>query len=181
MKSSFKVVVAIDVEAEDQFAADSMVKDAMVGRVTLDINTTPMYFHTNENPGVVLTPHYSPDTQLYNRIHAVLDHVEIFDRAFELTRYYSSGGNGWHLHVVYDEPDIDNPTGPALRQRSRGWPIADTDSEDDIVATAYAAVMRSYDHVVREHFYYNGERVFSPHMHLRFRREAARAEGFVKK
>lgn len=119
--------------------------------------------------------------EAFTKVRDILKAVEIFDRRFELIRYHSHEGHGYHLHVLYDEPDVDNPAGPALQQRSRGWAIADGDGEEDIVNTVFAAVMRSYDHVVREHFYYKGVRVFSPHMHLQWRQAAAVAKGFVKK
>jgi hypothetical protein len=88
---------------------------------------------------------------------AILADIKILDRLFIAT----PTRNGWHLQVTYNEADID--TGKLEQQYSRKWFIADEATESDVVDTAFAAVMRSYDHVVQEHFTYKGKRVFSPH------------------
>lgn len=93
----------------------------------------------------------------HEQLLAILNDIKILDRLFIATP--SSGG--WHLQVTYNEADID--TGKIEQQYSRKWFVADDATESDVVDTAFACVMRSYDHVVQEHFTYKGKRVFSPH------------------
>jgi len=101
----------------------------------------------------------------------ILDNIRIFDRKFVVTPVivypWPDDGlrpapiHGWHLQVCYDEPDVD--TNKVEPQKSREWFISETATETDVVDTAFAAVMRSYDHVVKEHFTYKGLRIYSPH------------------
>lgn len=109
-----------------------------------------------------------------HRLCQILADIQIFDRMFEVTgpvEIQPSGvttedsdvTSGWHIQVCYHEPDIYKPDGDAQLQKSRPWFIGEGASESDVVDTAFAAVMRSYDHVVKEHFTYKGKRVFSPH------------------
>jgi hypothetical protein len=93
----------------------------------------------------------------HEALFAILDNIKILDRRFIAT----PTSHGWHLQVTYNETDID--TGKLEQQCSRKWFISDEATESDVVDTAFAAVMRSYDHVVQEHFTYKGKRVFSPH------------------
>lgn len=110
------------------------------------------------------------------QVRAILADIQIFDRTFKLTPFADHAGDevvhGWHLQVCYFEPDIE--TGKVELQESRQWPITDTMDETAIVDTVFAAVMRSYDHVVKEHFTYKGERVFSPHFTIKQRLSMAR-------
>lgn len=101
----------------------------------------------------------------HEQLLAILADIKILDRKFIATPWTGSVGVhascGWHLQVTYSEIDID--TGKLEQQYSRKWFISDEATESDVVDTAFAAVMRSYDHVVQEHFTYKGKRVFSPH------------------
>lgn len=99
----------------------------------------------------------------------ILGDIQILDRSFDI-EYCAVGpsSHGWLIHVLYSEKDVDDPdpnAEPKL-QRSRGWFVPATATTGDVVDTAFAAVMRSYDHVVQEHFLYRGRRVFSPHISL---------------
>jgi hypothetical protein len=100
-----------------------------------------------------------------DRLRRILDDVKIFDRTFKITPVtvldHGEASFGMHLQVCYDEPDI--LTGKIERQESRPWFISETAGESEVVDTVFACVMRSYDHVVKEHFTYKGKRVFSPH------------------
>lgn len=98
---------------------------------------------------------------------AILDNIKILDRRFIAT----PTTHGWHLQVTYNEVDIE--TGALEQQYSRKWFISDEATETDVVDTAFACVMRSYDHVVQEHFTYKGHRVFSPHFTIQQRINAA--------
>jgi hypothetical protein len=84
--------------------------------------------------------------------------IAIFDRLFEIT----DCTDGWYLQVTYYEADVD--TGDRALQKSRKWLIEPSATESDVIRTAYAAVTRSYAHVVSEHFTYKGRRVFGPHV-----------------
>ncbi len=99
------------------------------------------------------------------QLETILANIKIFDRTFKIVSAVAGSGPdkifGWHVQVCYDEPDIE--TGTIGRQESRPWFIAESTGESEIVDTVFAAVMRSYDHVVKEHFTYKGKRVFSPH------------------
>jgi len=103
-------------------------------------------------------------------VQAILDDIKIFDRTFKLTSVETNDSTmqspyhkqyGWHLQICYDEADIE--TGKIEHQESRRWFLSAQMTESEIVDTAFAAVMRSYDHVVQEHFTYKDKRVFSPH------------------
>lgn len=101
-------------------------------------------------------------------LQTILTNIAIFDRSFQITNVWTGEAPtdrcGWHLQVTYWEKDI--LTGKDELQKSRKWLISKEDTETDVVATVFAAVMRSYDHVVQEHFTYKGKRVFSPHFDI---------------
>lgn len=122
---------------------------------------------------------------LTNEVRAILDDIKIFDRTFKLTPVETNESMmqspyhkqyGWHMQVCYDEADIETgkiETGKIERQESRRWFLSAQMTESEIVDTAFAAVMRSYDHVVQEHFTYKGKRVFSPHFTIDVRMRMA--------
>lgn len=112
--------------------------------------------------------HYNEETMTHEKLSAILSDIKILDRQFEITPIviYDEGGPGdaWLLQVTYEEPDVD--TGVVTTQRSREWLIRPSMSESEVVRTAYAAVTRSYMHVVAENFTYKGKRVFGPHVDI---------------
>ena len=102
----------------------------------------------------------------YELLTTILSDIKMLDRAFEVTPVYMNvvGGRNtaaWLLQVTYQEADVD--TGVVTTQRSREWLIRPSMTETEVVRTAYAAVRRSYEHVVAEHFTYKGKRVYGPH------------------
>jgi len=101
----------------------------------------------------------------------ILANIEIFDRKFEVMPISLEFDSGWYLQVTYNEPDVD--TGRVELQKSRKWVIEPGATETDVVHTAFAAVMRSYDHVVQEHFMYKGKRIYSPHFSVEDRLKIA--------
>lgn len=109
-----------------------------------------------------------------SEIKAILSNVACFDRKFVLLAVDGDPYVGFAIHVEYTEDDID--TGKPELQRSREWMLPDDATETDIVNTAFACVMRSYDHVVQEHFMYKGRRVFSPHFDIDLRLQMAKAQ-----
>lgn len=122
-----------------------------------------------------------------HKLAAILTEIKIFDRGFKISGPVTVQDDqdvtsGWHVQVCYYEPDVNNPDGDAELQESRAWFIPESASETDVVDTAFAAVMRSYDHVVKEHFTYKGKRVFSPHFTMEERLAmAAHQEAEIKK
>lgn len=102
------------------------------------------------------------------KLKEILSNIKIFDRNFEITNVWTGEAPtdrcGWHLQVTYLEDDV--LTGKPELQRSRKWLISREDDESAIVHTVFAAVMRSYDHVIQEHFTYKGKRVYSPHFNI---------------
>lgn len=111
-----------------------------------------------------------------DEIKKIVGRIECSDRSFVITASTSQydGSRLITIHVEYEEADVDVPDGLPMTQRSRRWIIEPTDGETEIVNTCFAAVMRSYDHVVKEHFTYDGVRVFSPHTSIEKRMELAR-------
>jgi hypothetical protein len=89
----------------------------------------------------------------------IIADISIFDRCFEIN---DCADGGWYVQVTYYEADVD--TGATALQKSRKWLVEPSATESDVVRTAYAAVTRSYAHVVSEHFTYRGKRVFGPHV-----------------
>jgi hypothetical protein len=101
----------------------------------------------------------------------ILANIKIFDRRIVAQEVVIGHPLGWHLQVQYEEADIY--TGKVELQKSRKWLIEQEATESEIVHTAFAAVMRSYDHVVQEHFTYKGKRVYSPHFDIEARLKMA--------
>lgn len=91
----------------------------------------------------------------------IVSNIKMLDRDFVVS---DAGPHGWFLQVRYIEADVD--TGEPAEQLSRKWLVEPTDTEGSVVRTAYAAISRSYAHVVAEHFLYKGKRVFGPHISL---------------
>lgn len=111
------------------------------------------------------------------KLQTILSNIKCFDREFMITDVVYGQDLGWHLQVTYYEADVI--TGKEELQKSRKWLISHEDTETDVVHTVFAAVMRSYDHVVQEHFTYYGRRVYSPHFDIAARMEmAARHEKY---
>lgn len=106
------------------------------------------------------------------QIREIVEQVSFKDRTFLVAPL----GHGAYLQVQYWEKDID--TGIVALQKSRKWYISKFATETEIVETAFAAVMRSMAHVVKEHFTYQGRRVYSPHFDVEARIELCDAKRF---
>ncbi len=104
----------------------------------------------------------------YEGLLRILFNIKILDRKFEITSIVILDGRSphtaWFIQVTYMEADVD--TGEVTAQRAREWLIKPTMTEGDVVRTAYAAVRRSYEHVISEQFTYKGKRVFGPHIDI---------------
>lgn len=95
----------------------------------------------------------------------IIEEIQFLDRKFILL----DKGDGFLLQLSYMEEDIE--TGEMAEQKSRKHYISPYMTETEIVDTAFYAVMRSQEHVTREHFTYRGFLVQSPHFHVRGRVE----------
>lgn len=99
------------------------------------------------------------------QILTILKKVEFLDRRFHL----KEKGDGFLLQLSYMEKDIE--TGKMARQFSRKHYVSPFMTETEIVDTCFLCVMRSFEHVAREHFLYKGRRVQSPHFSMAARLE----------
>lgn len=93
-------------------------------------------------------------------IEAILANIRFLDRKFLLL----DKSDGFLLQLSYEEADID--TNELKKQKSRKYYVSPYMTETEIVDTAFFCVMRSQEHVTREHFLYKGYRVQSPHFSI---------------
>jgi hypothetical protein len=75
---------------------------------------------------------------------------------------------GGHLfvQVEFDAPCI--VSGRAQVQRGRKWLLSAHMTESEVVQTCLLAVLQATEHEARETFTYEGERVFGPHLDVRW-------------
>ena len=90
-------------------------------------------------------------------------------------------GYRWDVHpvtmafrLVYDEPCIDDPSGPDVPQFGRWWMLSSDMTEESVIKTAFMAIEASNGHRLREQFHVDGVRVFGPHIPLSHMADAAR-------
>lgn len=107
-----------------------------------------------------------------DHVRDIVARIEFLDRKFEVM----PKGDGFLLQLSYTEPDIH--TGAPALQKARKWYISSHATETEIVETAYAACVRSMQHVVSEHFLYRRRRVYSPHFDIQGRIDLCDAEQF---
>lgn len=105
----------------------------------------------------------SPKPKTRADIEAILARVRYLDRTFHLL----PKGDGWLVRLSYVEADVE--TGAEELQQSRKWYVSPWSTETEIVETAFACAERSALHVLKEHFTYEGHRIYSPHFSVRAR------------
>lgn len=105
----------------------------------------------------------------------IIDGIKFMDRTFRLM----PKGDGYLLQLSYYEADIE--TGKKALQMARKWYISPWMTETEIVETAFAACRRSMDHVLKEHFTYQGERVYSPHFEVQARLKMCKDKKFDRR
>jgi hypothetical protein len=110
-----------------------------------------------------------------DEIEAVIARVRYEDRIFTLT----PKGDGYLLQLSYYEADVE--TGKRELQKSRKHYVSPFSTETEIVETAFLCASRSSEHVLREHFTYMGERIYSPHFHVTARLDMCGLERFDKR
>lgn len=101
------------------------------------------------------------------QVRAIVENVSFKDRTFRVLQK----GDGFLLQLEYFEADIE--TGKVERQRARKWYLSPYSTETEIVETAFKACRTSMEHVLKEHFLYEGQRVYSPHFNIRARVDLA--------
>ena len=111
----------------------------------------------------------------FEEVKAIVDRIQFMDRTFRLL----VKDNGFLLQVQYMEEDVE--TGKMELQSARKWYVSPFFTETEVVETAFAACRRSMDHVLKEHFLYQGRRVYSPHFHIQARMDMCDAENFDKR
>jgi len=120
---------------------------------------------------------FPPTKKTRAEIEAIISQISFMDRTYRLLEK----GDGYLLQLQYYEADIENPEGPPVLQRARKWYISPWMTETEIVETAFAAARRSMDHVLKEHFTYKGQRVYSPHFDINARLELAQQNRFDRR
>jgi len=110
-----------------------------------------------------------------DEIEAILEKVKYEDRLFALLKK----GDGYLLQLSYYERCVE--TGRVELQKSRKHFISPFMTESEIVETAFLCAQRSSEHVLREHFTYAGERIYSPHFHVNARLAMCREKMFDKR
>jgi len=96
-------------------------------------------------------------------VQTIVKNVAFMDRKFRVLEK----GDGFVLQLEYMEADIT--TGKVEKQRARKWYVSAFSTETEIVETAFKACRVSMDHVLKEHFTYEVQRVYSPHFNVRAR------------
>lgn len=111
------------------------------------------------------------------QIASILSKITFMDRQFLLT----DKGDGFLLQVAYLEEDVEKPGTSPVLQKARKYYISPWMSTSEIVETAFLAVRRSMEHVVCEHFLYDGHRVYSPHFDIEGRIKLCQEAAFDKR
>lgn len=106
----------------------------------------------------------------FEEVRAIVANVSFMDRTFRVLEK----GDGYLLQIQYMEVDI--VTGKLEKQSARKWYVSPFSTETEIVETAFKAARVSMDHVLKEHFKYEGVRVYSPHFNVRARMALAEAK-----
>jgi hypothetical protein len=108
-------------------------------------------------------------------IKTIVGRISFMDRQFRITER----NRGFMLQIEYYETDVDDPSNlePVL-QRARKWYISAYSTETEIVETAFKACRVSMDHVLKEHFLYQGRRVYSPHFTIQARMKMCDEKAF---
>lgn len=70
---------------------------------------------------------------------------------------------GFYLQVAFMGPDSDNPT-RVEEQHGRKWLISRFMTKNELIQTAFKAILTAEEHEVRENFLYKGRRILGPHI-----------------
>lgn len=95
---------------------------------------------------------------LLERVHSLIKLIEYPGIDFEI--FVNADG----LVVIYCVAElIDNERGVLSKQKGRPWLLWLTATDQDIVQTAFKAVLTFEEHEIREKFKYRGEAIYAPH------------------
>lgn len=79
----------------------------------------------------------------------------------------------WELHIGVDNGRLYlqwrfkaacSKTGEACEQSGRKWQLSTWMTQSELVNTAFKAALTAEEHECREHFKWNGKRIFNPHI-----------------
>jgi hypothetical protein len=95
-----------------------------------------------------------------------------FDQICEIISQCSFGDWKIEVHMDGSRPYMqvhvvdgrDSETGAVLEWTGRKWMLSPFMCKNEIVATAFKAVMTAMEHEIRENFRYRGVAIFNPHL-----------------
>lgn len=90
-------------------------------------------------------------------LEAILCQIKCKDYMFQV----QTKGDGFLLQVAVLDRDRDS--GVIGVQKGRKWYISSHAIRQEVVRTAFKAVLAYEEHEICEHFKYEGNRIFSPH------------------
>lgn len=94
-------------------------------------------------------------------LHNILHDITCSVGAVDWSPVWGPMGGGFYIQLRYEEPDIN--TGEVSTQYCRKWYISKHSTKSEIVQTVLKACLTSVEHMVREHFRYQGVPVLTPH------------------
>ena len=73
--------------------------------------------------------------------------------------------DGFYLQIAFMGPDADDSGGGrVIEQHGRKWLISPYMTKNELIQTAFKAILTAEEHEVRENFMYNGKRILGPHI-----------------
>jgi hypothetical protein len=96
-----------------------------------------------------------------NEVRNILTRVTFNDWDFHTGKL----GNGFYIAVEFTAPDNANGHS-AASWKGRKWYVSPHAIREEVVSTAFKAVMTAMEHETREQFRYDGVAVFGPHQSL---------------
>ena len=73
-------------------------------------------------------------------------------------------GDGFLLQIQFMAPDSESPNGEPKLQSCRKWYVSQYATKNEVIRTAWKAVMAAVEHEAAEAFLYRGKAVFNPHV-----------------
>jgi hypothetical protein len=95
-------------------------------------------------------------------VHEVLDRVSFRDRVWRL-QTTDSGSGPVLISLAWCAPDTDHPEAGDIDITGRWWVIEEHNNDDEILQTAFLAVLTAEEHEVREEFKVDGLAIYGPH------------------
>jgi len=111
--------------------------------------------------------------QTWYSLQAIIDMIEFQDWRFALKM--DTDAQRPYLQLVFESPCAF--TGEPQEQRCRKWPLSWHMCDSEVVNTGLGAVLSALEHEAREHFSFNGRRIFNPHRSAKLLWETAVGHG----